>query len=78
MAQARVMDGIFFNNYGIRSIHKDAELFSYNWGAPFRLGFNTMHINGKTHTALASSHLSLIRLRKMRDEVLDIYTKLMD
>ncbi len=53
----RVMDGIFFNNYGIRDIHPEAELVSYNWGAPFRMGFNTLAVNGKICTCLASSHI---------------------
>lgn len=74
----RVMDGIFFNNYGIRSIHEDAELFSYNWGAPFRLGFNTLHVNGKTCICLASSHMSLTKLRRARDKADEVLSALMD
>jgi hypothetical protein len=70
------MDGIFFNNYGIRHIHPDAELHSYNWAAPFQLGFNTLNINGKTCTCFASSHLSLPKLRKCRDHVLELFEEL--
>ncbi len=74
----RVMDGVFFNNYGMREIHPDADLVSYNWGAPFRLGFNTLNVNGKTCTCLASSHMSLTKLRKARDHVDKIFQELME
>jgi hypothetical protein len=59
-------------------IHPDAELFSYNWGAPFRLGFNTLNVNGKICTCLASSHMSLTKLRKARDIAHNIFLELME
>ena len=62
---------------GLRDIHPDAGLHSYNWGAPFRLGFNTLCINGKTCTCLASSHMSLTKLRAARDHVDEIFKELM-
>ena len=76
--RARVFDGIFFNNYGLRTIHPDAELYSYNWGAPMRLGFNTLNVNGKTCTCFASSHMSLTKLRKIRSVVKKIFAEVMD
>ena len=57
---------------------EDAELFSYNWGAPFRLGFNTLHVNGKTCICLASSHMSLTKLRRARDKADEVLSALMD
>jgi len=51
-------------------------LHSYNWGAPFRLGFNTLNVNGKTCTCLASSHMSLTKLRRIRDHVDQIFGEL--
>ena len=49
----------------------------YNWGAPFRMGFNTLSVNGKTCTCLASSHMSLTKLKVARDETLRIFEELM-
>lgn len=65
--KARVMDSVFFNNYGTRTVHPDAALETFNWGAPFRLGFNCMHINGRTCICLASCSMSLPKLREARD-----------
>jgi hypothetical protein len=74
----RVMDSVFFNNYGIRTVVEDAGLVSYNWGAPFKLGFNTLHINGKTCICLASSHMSLKKLQRARDKAHEVLSSFMD
>ena len=75
---SRVWDSLFFNNYGVRSVHEDAGLVSYNWGAPFYLCFNTLHINGKTCTCMASSVLGLDKLRAVRDEARRLLLQLVD
>jgi hypothetical protein len=72
-----VMDSVFLNNYGRREIHPEAELHCFNWGAPFRLGFNTLNVNGKTCLCLASSHLGLPALRAARDHVEGIFREIM-
>ena len=64
----RVWSSVFFNNYGLRSMHPDAGVLSWNWGAPFQLGFNTICINGRTCICLASSLLGLPKLRAIRDQ----------
>lgn len=76
--KARVMDSIFFNNYGLRDVHPDSGFYSYNWGAPFRLGFNTSCTNGKTCLCLASSHMSVSKLNRVRAEVEKILTEFME
>ena len=75
---SRVWDSLFFNNYGVRSVHEDAGLVSYNWGAPFYLCFNTLHINGKTCTCMASGVLGLDKLRAVRDEARRLLLQLVD
>lgn len=64
---SRLADSIFFNNYGIRNVHKDSGFYSWNWGAPFGLGFNTICVNGVTTITCASSYLGLPTLRAVRD-----------
>ena len=68
----RVWSGVFFNNYGLRTIHPDAGCISFNWGAPFMLGFNTICVNGRTCICLASSLMSLEKLQAIRDKSHDI------
>lgn len=62
-----IANGIFFNNYGIREVHPDCGFHSYNWGAPFRLGFNTICVNGVTTITCASSYTGLPTLQAIRD-----------
>mmetsp|Transcript_67483 Transcript_67483/g.190231 ORF Transcript_67483/g.190231 Transcript_67483/m.190231 type:complete len:548 (+) Transcript_67483:67-1710(+) len=64
---SRLADSIFFNNYGVRSVHPDSGFHSWNWGAPFALGFNTICVNGVTTITCASSFLGLPALRALRD-----------
>ena len=59
-------------------MHEDAGLVSYNWGAPFYLCFNTININGKTCTCMASSVLGLDKLRAVRDEARRLLLQLVD
>ena len=64
----RVWSGVFFNNYGLRSMHPDAGVVSWNWGAPFKLGFNTICVNGRTCICMASSLIGLPKLEAARDQ----------
>ena len=75
---SRVWDSLFFNNYGPRSVHEDAGLVTYNWGAPFYLCFNTININGKTCVCMASGVLGLDKLRAVRDEARRLLLQLVD
>ncbi len=64
---AKVWDSVFFNNYGVRSVCPQAGLVSWNWSAPFKLGFNAINVNGKTCITLTSFVLGLETLRAVRD-----------
>ena len=64
---SRVWDSLFFNNYGPRSVHEDAGLVATTGARPSPC-FNTLHINGKTCTCMASGVLGLDKLRAVRDE----------
>ena len=72
----RVWNSLFFNNYGPREVVEQAGMISYNWGAPFYLCFNTIHINGRTCICMASSVLGLDKLRATRDEARKILLEL--
>ena len=63
----RLMDSIFFNNYGQRAVHEDAGCIGWNWGAPFKLGVNCIFVNGRTCMCFASSVLSNEELSAIRD-----------
>jgi hypothetical protein len=64
---AKIWDSIFFNNYGIRSVCRQAGFVSWNWSAPFKLGFNAINANGRTCITLTSYVLGLETLRAVRD-----------
>lgn len=66
---SRSFRGIFFNNYGVRTMHPDSGFVSWNWGAPFEVGFNTINVNGRTCTCLCTSVLGQATLDKIRDQV---------
>lgn len=66
---ASVFKGIFFNNYGARTVVEEAGLYSWNWGAPMQLGYNTIHINGKTCICFATCCIGMEQLRAIRDNV---------
>jgi hypothetical protein len=66
---AKIWDSVFFNNYGVRSICPEAGFVSWNWAAPFKLGFNAIHANGRTCITLTSYVLGLETLRAVRDHV---------
>jgi hypothetical protein len=51
---AKIWDSVFFNNYGVRSICPEAGFVSWNWAAPFKVGFNAIHANGRTCITLTS------------------------
>lgn len=62
-----LLDSVFFNNYGTRTVHPDAGCVGWNWGAPFKLGCNAIFVNGRTCICFASSVLADDELRAVRD-----------
>ena len=62
-----LLDSVFFNNYGTRTVHEDAQCSGWNWGAPFKLGVNCIFVNGRTCICFASSVLSTEDLAAIRD-----------
>ena len=64
----KILDSLFFNNYGLRDVHKDAGFYSYNWGAPTGMCFNTICVNGYTCSCMATSVHSDDVLQAARDE----------
>lgn len=64
---AKIWDSVFFNNYGVRSVCPRTDFVSWNWAAPFKLGFNAIHANGKTCITLTSYVLGLETLQGLRD-----------
>jgi hypothetical protein len=66
---AKIWDSVFFNNYGVRSVCPEAGFVSWNWAAPFKLGFNAIHANGNTCITLTWYVFGLETLRAVRDHV---------
>jgi len=66
--ETKILDSLFLNNYGIREIHPDAGLVSFNWAAPTGLALNTMCVNGKTCSAFGTSVHTQDELDAIRDE----------
>ena len=64
-----VFDMIWFNNYGLRTIHPDAGFKSWNWGAPFGMGFNTINVNGRISLCVASARFNMEEIERFRSNV---------
>jgi hypothetical protein len=64
---AKIWDSVFFNNYGVRSVCPEAGFVSWNWAAPFKMGFNAIHANGRTCITLTSYVLGIETVRALRD-----------
>lgn len=63
----RMMQSVFLNNYGIRSVSDDCGFHHYNWQAPYRFGFNTINVNGKTSIGIATGCSGLKKMEEARD-----------
>jgi hypothetical protein len=74
---AKIWDSVFFNNYGIRSVCRQAGFVSWNWSAPFKLSFNAINANGKTCVTLSSYVLGPETLRAVRDHAAATLRELM-
>jgi hypothetical protein len=74
---AKIWDSVFFNNYGVRSVCRQADFVSWNWSAPFKLGFNAINANGRTCITLTSYVLGLETLRAVRDHAAATLRELM-
>jgi hypothetical protein len=60
---------IFFNNYGLRTMDNESNVFTWNWAAPFYLGCNCINVNGKTCIVLSTSFIGGENLIKIRDQM---------
>lgn len=63
----KILDGVFFNNYGVRSVAPESGFVSWNWAAPIKLGFNAIHANRRTCITFTSYVLGLDTLRAVRN-----------
>lgn len=63
----RLMQSVFLNNYGIRTVPSESGYHHYNWQAPYRFGFNTICVNGKTSIGIASGTAGLKKLEQARE-----------
>ncbi len=64
---AKIWDSVFFNNYGVRSVAAESGFVCWNWSAPFKLGFNAIHANGRTCITLTSLVVGIDTLRTLRN-----------
>jgi hypothetical protein len=60
---------VFFNNYGLRTMDDNANVFSWNWVAPFYFGCNVINVNGKTSIGLSTSFIGMENLIKIRNQI---------
>ena len=60
---------VFFNNYGLRTMDDNANVFSWNWVAPFYFGCNVINVNGKTSMGLSTSFIGMENLTKIRNQI---------
>lgn len=67
-----LMNSVFFNNYGTRTVHAGAECIGWNWGAPFGLGCNCIYVNGRTCICFATSVLGREKLALIRDHAYQV------
>jgi len=65
----KILDSIFLNNYGIRTLHEDSGFYSWNWAAPTGIALNTISVNGKMCTCLGTCVHSQDECDAIRDEV---------
>ena len=72
----RLCDSLFFNNYGLRTVHPDAKCRSFNWSGAGELNCNCILLNGRICIVFASQTLPLERLERIRDDAHGILMRL--
>jgi hypothetical protein len=75
---SRLNDSLFFNNYGIRTIHEDAGCVGFNWSGAGKVGINCILINGRICCSIASTQLPLVTVEAIRDTFKSILLAMMD
>ena len=67
---AHILDRcVFMNNYGVRTMPKEANFGTWNWNAPMWFDLNTICVNGVTTTLVGSSLWGLDVIHAMRDNI---------
>ena len=72
----RLCDSLFFNNYGMRTVHPKARCVSFNWSGAGKLNCNAILVNGRICVVYASQTLPLERLESIRDHAHEVLTRL--
>jgi len=67
--ETKILDSVFLNNYGNRTIHEDSGFVSFNWAAPTGIALNTINVNNKMCSCLGTSVHSQDECDAIRDEV---------
>lgn len=75
---SRLNDSLFFNNYGIRTIHEDSGCVGFNWSGAGKVGINCILINGRICCSIASTQLPLATVEAIRDTFKAILLAMMD
>lgn len=64
----RLMDSLFFNNYGRRTFHSKSNCRSFNWSGPGKLNVNCVLVNNRICAVIASQQLGKESLIRIRDQ----------
>ncbi len=75
---SRLNNSLFFNNYSIRTIHKDAGYVGFNWNGAKKVGINCILINGQICATVASTQLLLATVEAIHNSFHVILEAMMD
>ena len=64
---SRLNDSLFFNNYGVRTMHPDAGCVAFNWSGAGKVGINCILVQGRLCCTVASTQLPLATVEEIRD-----------
>jgi len=75
---SRLNDSLFFNNYGVRTIHEDSGCVGFNWSGAGKVGINCILVNGRLCCSIASTQLPLKKVEEIRDTFKEILLGMME
>ena len=75
---SRLNDSLFFNNYGIRTMHDDSGCVGFNWSGAGKVGINCILVQGRLCCTVASTQLPLATVEGIRDAFKTIILAMMD
>jgi len=75
---SRLNDSLFFNNYGVRTMHPDSGCVGFNWSGAGKVGINCILVQGRLCCTVASTQLPLASVEGIRDTFKTIIEAMME